>query len=222
MGSSDSRLTAQLGSQVGHWIAGADVAGGAQDRYGDVFNPATGELARRVSLASPEQVDAAVKAAAAAFPAWSAMPALRRARVMFKFKELAERHSAELAAAITAEHGKVFSDAEGEVIRGLEVVEFACGIPQLLKGEFSEQVGTESPRPSTTSRAPSATPVSTYPLTLSKWVRVTSGPISADGSMPSATLIAGTRSFRRATSASAMSPTATVTETAMQRSPADP
>jgi malonate-semialdehyde dehydrogenase (acetylating)/methylmalonate-semialdehyde dehydrogenase len=142
MGSSDSRLTAQLGSQVGHWIAGADVAGSAHDRYGDVFNPATGELARRVSLASPEQVDAAVKAAAAAFPAWSAMPALRRARVMFKFKELAERHSAELAAAITAEHGKVFSDAEGEVIRGLEVVEFACGIPQLLKGEFSEQVGT--------------------------------------------------------------------------------
>ena len=142
MGSSDSRLTAQLGADVGHWISGADVPGSAQDRYADVFNPATGEVARRVVLASPAQVDVAVKAAAAAYPAWSAMPALRRARVMFKFKELVERHSAELASLITAEHGKVFSDAEGEITRGLEVVEFACGIPQLLKGEFSEQVGT--------------------------------------------------------------------------------
>jgi malonate-semialdehyde dehydrogenase (acetylating)/methylmalonate-semialdehyde dehydrogenase len=138
MGSSDSRLAAQ----VGHWIAGADVAGTADDRWGDVFNPATGEIARRVALATPAQVDLAVKAAAAAFPAWSGMPALRRARVLFKFKELAERHAADFAALITAEHGKVFSDAEGELTRGLEVVEFACGIPQLLKGEYSEQVGT--------------------------------------------------------------------------------
>jgi malonate-semialdehyde dehydrogenase (acetylating)/methylmalonate-semialdehyde dehydrogenase len=142
MGSSDSRLTAQLGTDVGHWIGGAEAPGTAQDRYADVYNPATGAVARRVALATPAQVDVAVKAAAAAFPAWSATPALRRARVLFKFKELAERHSGELAALITAEHGKVFSDAEGELTRGLEVVEFACGIPQLLKGEYSEQVGT--------------------------------------------------------------------------------
>ena len=142
MGSSESRLTAQLGTDVGHWIGGAEAPGTAQDRYADVYNPATGAVARRVALATPVQVDVAVKAAAAAFPAWSATPALRRARVLFKFKELAERHSGELAALITAEHGKVFSDAEGELTRGLEVVEFACCIPQLLKGEYSEQVGT--------------------------------------------------------------------------------
>ncbi|HPU53839.1 MAG TPA: CoA-acylating methylmalonate-semialdehyde dehydrogenase [Burkholderiaceae bacterium] len=142
MGSSDSRLTAQLGTDVGHWIGGAEAPGTAQDRYADVFNPATGAIARRVALATPAQVDVAVKAAAAAFPGWAATPALRRARVLFKFKELAERHSGELAAMITSEHGKVFSDAEGELTRGLEVVEFACGIPQLLKGEYSEQVGT--------------------------------------------------------------------------------
>jgi malonate-semialdehyde dehydrogenase (acetylating)/methylmalonate-semialdehyde dehydrogenase len=142
MGSSDGAIAAHVGAQVGHWIGGAEVAGSAQDRYGDVYNPATGEVARRVAYATPAQVDVAVRAAAAAFPAWSATPAIRRARVLFKFKELAERHAAELAALITAEHGKVFTDAEGELTRGLEVVEFACGIPQLLKGEFSEQVGT--------------------------------------------------------------------------------
>jgi malonate-semialdehyde dehydrogenase (acetylating)/methylmalonate-semialdehyde dehydrogenase len=142
MGSSDGAIAAHVGAQVGHWIGGAEVAGSAQDRYGDVYNPATGEVARRVAYATPAQVDVAVRAAAAAFPVWSATPAIRRARVLFKFKELAERHAAELAALITAEHGKVFTDAEGELTRGLEVVEFACGIPQLLKGEFSEQVGT--------------------------------------------------------------------------------
>jgi malonate-semialdehyde dehydrogenase (acetylating)/methylmalonate-semialdehyde dehydrogenase len=142
MGSSDGAIAAQLGTQVGHWIGGAEVAGTAQDRYGDVYNPATGEVARRVAYATPAQVDVAVRAAAAAFPGWAATPAIRRARVLFKFKELAERHAGELAALITAEHGKVFTDAEGELTRGLEVVEFACGIPQLLKGEFSEQVGT--------------------------------------------------------------------------------
>jgi malonate-semialdehyde dehydrogenase (acetylating)/methylmalonate-semialdehyde dehydrogenase len=142
MGSSDGAIAAQLDTQVGHWIGGAEVAGTAQDRYGDVYNPATGEVARRVAFATPAQVDVAVRTAAAAFPGWAATPAIRRARVLFKFKELAERHAGELAALITAEHGKVFTDAEGELTRGLEVVEFACGIPQLLKGEFSEQVGT--------------------------------------------------------------------------------
>jgi malonate-semialdehyde dehydrogenase (acetylating)/methylmalonate-semialdehyde dehydrogenase len=142
MGSSDAALAAQLAAVVGHFVDGAVRAPSPDARFGDVFNPATGEIARRVGYASPTEVDAAVQAAARAFPAWAATPPLRRARVMFKFKELAERHSAELAATITAEHGKVFSDAEGEVTRGLEVVEFACGIPQLLKGEYSEAVGT--------------------------------------------------------------------------------
>ena len=127
---------------VGHWIDGAVRAPGAAERQVDVFNPATGAVARKVALAEVSTVDEAVRSAAAAFPAWAATPPLRRARVMFKFKELLERHAGELAAIITAEHGKVLSDALGEVTRGMEVVEFACGIPSLLKGEYTEQVGT--------------------------------------------------------------------------------
>jgi len=138
MGASDNQASVEV---VGHWIDGAPRAPAAGARFGDVFNPASGEVARRVAFAGAGDVDAAVQSAARAFPAWAATPPLRRARVMFRFKELAERHSGELAALITAEHGKVFTDAEGEVTRGLEVVEFACGIPQLLKGEYSEQVG---------------------------------------------------------------------------------
>ncbi|WP_374447054.1 CoA-acylating methylmalonate-semialdehyde dehydrogenase [Stella sp.] len=125
-----------------HWISGKPTEG-LSGRFGDVFNPATGEVTGRVPLATAAEVDAAVAAAAAAFPAWAATPPLRRARVMFKFKEILERNKAELARAITLEHGKVLSDADGEVVRGTEVVEFACGIPQLLKGEFTENVGTE-------------------------------------------------------------------------------
>ena len=146
MGSTDSQIAAgsglQLAAVVGHWVAGAPQAPAAGSRHADVYNPATGEVARRVALADTATVDAAVRAAAAAFPAWAATPPLRRARVMFKLKELIERHTDELAAIITAEHGKVFSDAQGEITRGLEVVEFACGIPSLLKGEYTEQVGT--------------------------------------------------------------------------------
>ncbi len=135
---------AALGPRVGHWIDNRLVLPNddATMRFGEVFNPATGAVSRRVLLADAATVDSAVRAAAAALPAWSATPPLRRARVMFKFKELIERHADELAEAITLEHGKVFSDAHGEVTRGMEVVEFACGIPQLLKGEYSEQVGT--------------------------------------------------------------------------------
>src|SRR6185437_4644132 len=125
---------------VNHFIAGKIVAG-SSGRFGDVFNPATGERTRRVALADPGEVDAAVKAAAAAFPAWSATPPLSRARVLFRFRELLGQHEDEFAGIITNEHGKVLSDAKGELTRGLEVVEFACGIPQLLKGEFTEQVG---------------------------------------------------------------------------------
>ena len=113
------------------------------DRHADVFDPATGQVTKRVPLASADDVRAAVDAAAAAFPNWAATTPLNRARVMFKFKELLERHADDLAAIITSEHGKVLSDAKGEVTRGLEVVEFACGIPHLLKGEHSMNVGRD-------------------------------------------------------------------------------
>ncbi|HCW16935.1 MAG TPA: methylmalonate-semialdehyde dehydrogenase (CoA acylating), partial [Achromobacter sp.] len=107
----------------------------------DGFNPATGEICASVPLASTEDVAVAVAAAKAAFPAWSETPALKRARILFNFKALLDQHQDELAELITREHGKVFSDAKGEVMRGIEIVEFACGIPQLLKGQYSDQIG---------------------------------------------------------------------------------
>jgi malonate-semialdehyde dehydrogenase (acetylating) / methylmalonate-semialdehyde dehydrogenase len=128
---------------ISHYIKGQRVNGASAPdaRYGDVYNPATGELARRVLLATEADVEQAVAAAKAAAPGWAATTPLRRARVMFKFKELMERHAPELAAIITAEHGKVLSDAAGEITRGIEVIEFACGIPYLLKGDMTEDVG---------------------------------------------------------------------------------
>ena len=123
-----------------HWINGKHVEG-TSGRFGNVYNPTTGEVAAQVPLASTTELDAAVEAAKAAFPEWAATPPLTRARVMFKYKNLIEDNSDRLAAVITAEHGKVLSDAGGSLTRGLEVVEFACGIPQLLKGEYTEQVG---------------------------------------------------------------------------------
>jgi malonate-semialdehyde dehydrogenase (acetylating) / methylmalonate-semialdehyde dehydrogenase len=126
---------------INHFIAGAKIAARADDEVGDVFNPATGKCARKVCMGGPAQVDAAVKTAVAAFPAWAATPPINRARVLLEFRNLVDKHAAELAEIITSEHGKVLSDARGEVTRGIEVVEFACGIPQLLKGEFTEQVG---------------------------------------------------------------------------------
>jgi malonate-semialdehyde dehydrogenase (acetylating) / methylmalonate-semialdehyde dehydrogenase len=104
------------------------------------YNPANGTITGAVALATPADVDLAVKAAEAAFHDWSQTPPLKRARVMFRFKELIERDMDKLAATITREHGKVLSDAKGELIRGLEVVEYACGIPELLKGEYTEQI----------------------------------------------------------------------------------
>ena len=112
------------------------------ERWGAVFNPSTGEQSGAVPFASADDVDGAVQDAQGAFSQWSALPPLRRARVMFRFKELIEIHIDELARLISLEHGKVFADAKGEVQRGLEVVEFCCGIPHLLKGEFSENAGT--------------------------------------------------------------------------------
>ncbi|MEO3711455.1 CoA-acylating methylmalonate-semialdehyde dehydrogenase [Roseateles flavus] len=125
--------------ELGHFIAGQRVAARGERRQ-PVYNPATGAVARQLQLGTVEDVQAAVAAAQAAFPAWADTPPLRRARVMFKFLELLHRHHDTLAAMITAEHGKVFSDAQGEVARGIDIVEFACGIPQLLKGDFTEQV----------------------------------------------------------------------------------
>ncbi|MDQ1710453.1 MAG: malonate-semialdehyde dehydrogenase (acetylating) / methylmalonate-semialdehyde dehydrogenase [Frankiaceae bacterium] len=127
-------------SDIHHYIEGKH-AEGTSGRWGDVYNPATGERSRRVAFAGVGEVDRAVKAAAAAFPAWAATPPLTRARILFKFRELLDREAGALARLITDEHGKVLSDAAGEVTRGTEVVEFACGIPHLLKGEFTEQVG---------------------------------------------------------------------------------
>ena len=128
-------------AEVGHFINGRSVASQSGRRQA-VYNPATGNVSRQVALASVDEVDAAVQAARAAFPAWSDLPPLRRARVMLKFLELLQQHRDTLAAMITAEHGKVFTDAQGEVTRGIDIVEFACGIPQLLKGDFTDQVST--------------------------------------------------------------------------------
>jgi malonate-semialdehyde dehydrogenase (acetylating)/methylmalonate-semialdehyde dehydrogenase len=124
--------------RIEHWIDGRTV-GSASGRTGVVWNPATGEQQAEVVLASVDEVDAAVAAARAAFPAWRATALGRRAEVMFRMRELVDANRKELAALVTAEHGKVLSDALGEVARGLENVEFACGIPQLLKGGYSEQ-----------------------------------------------------------------------------------
>jgi malonate-semialdehyde dehydrogenase (acetylating)/methylmalonate-semialdehyde dehydrogenase len=127
-------------TDIPHYINGR-VTASTSGRQQDVFNPATGEVSARVALASVEEVNAAVAVAKAAAPAWADTAPLKRGRVMAKFKELIEKHQDDLAAAITREHGKVFSDAKGEVTRGLEVVEFATGIPQLLKTQFTDNIG---------------------------------------------------------------------------------
>ena len=126
---------------IEHFVGGKIIPG-ASDKKSKVFNPATGEQEKEVRLASKTDLDQAVNVAQKAFEEWSLKPALQRARIMFKFKELIEKNSDELTKLIVAEHGKVYEDAKGSLTRGLEVVEFACGIPNLLKGEFSENVGT--------------------------------------------------------------------------------
>ena len=128
-------------TNIHHYIGG-QVAAGTSTRTQDVFNPATGAVTGKVSLASATDVASAVAAAQAAFPAWADAPPLKRARVMFKFLELVNAHRDDLAHMITAEHGKVFTDAQGEVSRGIDIIEFATGIPQLLKGDYTEQVST--------------------------------------------------------------------------------
>ncbi|GAA2786454.1 CoA-acylating methylmalonate-semialdehyde dehydrogenase [Saccharopolyspora taberi] len=126
---------------IQHWIDGKSVEG-TSGRHGDVTNPATGERTGRVAFADVSEVDAAVESAAKAFASWGSVSLAKRAQVLFNYRELLNSHRDEIASLITAEHGKVHSDALGEVARGLEIVELACGIPQLLKGEISTQVST--------------------------------------------------------------------------------
>ena len=124
---------------VGHFLSNKPWSG-SSDRTGDIFNPATGAVSGRVMLAPKEDVDAVVDVAAAALPAWAATPSAKRATVMFEFRDLLKQNLDELAEFLSAEHGKTIADAKGEISRGIEVVEFACGIPHLLKGEYSESV----------------------------------------------------------------------------------
>lgn len=127
-------------SLIQHFMNG-QVVSSASGRQQDVFNPATGAVVAQVVLANLDEVNAVVAAAKAAAPAWAETAPLKRARIMFKFKELLDQHHKEIAALITREHGKVLSDAMGEVTRGIEIVEFACGMPQLLKTQFSDNIG---------------------------------------------------------------------------------
>jgi malonate-semialdehyde dehydrogenase (acetylating)/methylmalonate-semialdehyde dehydrogenase len=131
-------VTASIAA-ISHWIDGKSVAGSG--RAAPVYNPSLGRVVREVKLATKAEIDRAVASAARAFPDWSRHTALRRARVLFRFKELLDRDAKRIARVISEEHGKTIDDALGEVTRGIEVVEFACGAPQLLKGEFSDNVG---------------------------------------------------------------------------------
>ncbi|HPE32980.1 MAG TPA: aldehyde dehydrogenase family protein, partial [Parvularculaceae bacterium] len=129
-----------MATEHGHFINGKRVAG-ESGRFGDVFNPTTGEKQGMVSLAARAEVARAIDAAEKAFPAWASTNPQRRARVMFKFKELVEKDMDNLAKLISSEHGKILPDARGDVQRGLDVIEFACGIPHLQKGEYTEAAG---------------------------------------------------------------------------------
>jgi malonate-semialdehyde dehydrogenase (acetylating)/methylmalonate-semialdehyde dehydrogenase len=127
---------------INHWVGGKSLDG-TSGRFGPVFNPATGEQTGQVALAGADEVDQAVATAKDAFAMWSATSLAARTRIMFAYRELIERHKTEIAELLTAEHGKVLADAVGEVNRGLEVVEFACGLAQLLKGDYSESASTQ-------------------------------------------------------------------------------
>ncbi|MBW8859871.1 MAG: aldehyde dehydrogenase family protein, partial [Caulobacter sp.] len=125
---------------IPHFVGGRAVEG-ASGRFGDVFDPNTGKVQARAPLASTAELDAAVANAKAAQPAWAATNPQRRARVMFEFKRLLEVHMEELAELLSSEHGKVIADSKGDIMRGLEVIEFSCGVPHLLKGEYTQGAG---------------------------------------------------------------------------------
>jgi malonate-semialdehyde dehydrogenase (acetylating)/methylmalonate-semialdehyde dehydrogenase len=130
-----------MARELTHFVGGRHV-NGASGRFGDVYNPATGEVQAKTPLASAAEVRSAVVAAQKAFPDWAAQNPQKRARVMFNFKALVEKNMDELAKMLSAEHGKVIADSKGDIQRGLEVIEFACGIPHLMKGEYTENAGT--------------------------------------------------------------------------------
>jgi malonate-semialdehyde dehydrogenase (acetylating)/methylmalonate-semialdehyde dehydrogenase len=155
-------------ADVPHWIAGQPQRGNGA-RSQTVWNPTTGQPARQVLLAGLDDVQAAVAAARAAQPAWGEMPPIRRARVLNAFLALLNQHKDTLAAIITAEHGKVFTDAQGEVSRGIDIVEFACGIPQLLKGDYTDQVSTGIDN--WTLRQPLGVVAASHPSTSRAWCR---------------------------------------------------
>ena len=159
---------------IGHWIEGAVVADAA--RTLPVFDPATGAVQRRVAVADAETVDRGVRAARAAFASWSETPLARRTAIMFRFRELLAAHAGEIAALVTAEHGKTLEDAAGELQRGLEVVEFACGLSHLLKGEASEQIATGVD--STSYRQPLGVAVGITPFNFPSMVPLWMFPIS--------------------------------------------
>ena len=125
-----------------HFVNGSETAS-ANGRHGDIYNPATGEVQKKVAFASKGDVENAIAAAQEAFPAWAATPPALRAKILFKYKHLLDENADKIAALLTSEHGKVLNDAMGEVTRGIEVVEFACGIPHLLKGEYTENVARD-------------------------------------------------------------------------------
>ena len=132
---------AQAVKHISHWIDGAPVKG-SSGRSGPVYNPALGAQTGEVAFASPEEIDAAVQAAKRAFESWRTVSLSRRTDIFFRIRKLLDEHREDIAKILTAEHGKVLSDAKGEVARGVEVIEYCCGIPELLKGEFSEQAST--------------------------------------------------------------------------------
>ncbi|HET9675525.1 MAG TPA: aldehyde dehydrogenase family protein, partial [Gaiellaceae bacterium] len=128
-------------ARITHWIGGKRVEG-TSGRSGPVFNPATGEQTAEVDFASVEEIDQAVQTAKEAFPAWRALSLSRRTELYFRIRKLVDEHRGDIAKLLTAEHGKVLSDAKGEVARGLEVIEYCCGMSELLKGDFSEQASS--------------------------------------------------------------------------------
>ena len=132
-------MDARVKDKLSHYVGGRRVEG-QSGRYGDVYNPAIGEVTRQVPLASTEEVQAIIENAASAFPDWAQTPSARRSQVLYRFRELLIKRLDELAEILSSEHGKTLDDAKGSITRGLEVVEFACGISQLLKGEYSEGV----------------------------------------------------------------------------------
>ena len=133
--------TAQAVTPISHWIDGTHVKG-RSGRSGPVYNPAVGVQTGEVAFASPDEIDAAVQAAERAFESWRTVSLSRRTEIFFRIRKLLDEHREDIAKILTAEHGKVLSDAKGEVARGLEVIEYCCGIPELLKGGYSEQAST--------------------------------------------------------------------------------